>query len=78
VNTAPLETLVAYRDHGNPVPLLDLGVREALCVLDRLAELGIDLAAVTQQLEDEGVKKFIQPFDSLMLALEQKRLTALN
>jgi len=78
VNTAPQETLVAYRDHGNPAPLLDQGLRDALRVLDRLAELGIDLAAVTQQLEDEGVKKFIQPFDSLMLALEQKRQAALN
>ena len=78
VNTTPLETLVAYRDHGNPAPLLDQSVQEALRVLDLLADLDIDLSAVTQQLEDEGVGKFIQPFDSLMLALEQKRLAALN
>lgn len=78
VNTAPLGTLVAYRDHGNPATLLEQGVQEALRVLDRLGELGIDLAAMTQQLEDEGVVKFIQPFDSLMLELEQKRKAALS
>jgi transaldolase len=78
VNTAPLETIAAYRDHGNPEPRLDQGTQEALRLLDRLAELGIDLAAVTQQLEDEGVEKFVKPFDSLMQSLERKRVSALG
>jgi transaldolase len=78
VNTAPLETLAAYRDHGNPESRLEQGGQEALRVLDLLAELGIDLAAVTQQLEDEGVEKFVRPFDSLMQTLERKRKAALG
>lgn len=78
VNTAPLETLAAYRDHGNPESRLEQGGQEALRVPDRLAELGIDLAAVTQQLEDEGVEKFVRPFDSLMQTLERKRKAALG
>jgi len=78
VNTAPLETLVAYRDHGHPAPRLDQGLSEAQQVLERLAGLGIDLGAVTQQLEDEGVEKFAHPFDSLMQSLEQKRAAALG
>jgi len=76
VNTAPLETISAYRDHGHPALRLDGGGPEARHLLDRLAELGIDLAVVTQQLEDEGVEKFTRPFDSLMQALERKRLAA--
>ena len=78
VNTAPLETLSAYRDHGNPALRLEEGLPEAKGVLDRLAGLGISLDAVTQQLEDEGVDKFSRPYDSLMAALERKRLQALG
>lgn len=77
VNTAPLETLSAYRDHGRPSLTLDQGEQEARQVLQRLGELGIDLAVVSQQLEDEGVQKFIRPFDNLMQALERKRQAAL-
>jgi transaldolase len=77
VNTMPLETLAAYRDHGRPAPRLEQGEREAQLVLDKLHELGIDLNAVAQQLEDEGVEKFARPFDSLMRAIELKRVAAL-
>ena len=73
VNTLPPETLAAYRDHGDPAARLTEGVDRAAGNLARLAELGIDLDQATQQLEDEGVEKFNQPFDSLMATLEDKR-----
>jgi transaldolase len=76
VNTLPLETLAAYRDHGDPAPRLTEGVDHARHVLARLAAAGIDLDAVTQRLEDEGVAKFVAPFDSLMKTLEEKRAAA--
>jgi transaldolase len=72
VNTMPLETLNAYRNHGNPAPRLEEGVDEAHRVLEHLPEVGIDLAAVTQQLEDEGVDKFVKPFDMLLERLQEK------
>ena len=72
VDTAPLETLSAYRDHGEPEARLEQGVEEARRVLERLPELGIDIDKVTRQLEDEGVGKFNKPFDKLMEALTQK------
>lgn len=78
VNTAPLDTIAAYRDHGSPEPRLDEGIPEALQLLDRLSELGIDMNAVSQQLEDEGVEKFTRPFDSLMRSIELKRVAALR
>ena len=58
VNTVPLETLDAYRDHGEPKARLEQDVEEARRVLERLPELGIRIDKVTRQLEDEGVAKF--------------------
>lgn len=71
VNTAPLETLDAYRDHGEPKVRLEQDVTEAHWTLRRLPELGISIDKVTQQLEDEGVAKFKKPFDKLMETLAQ-------
>jgi transaldolase len=73
VNTVPPETLEAYQDHGNPAARLTEGVDRAASYLQRLPEVGLGLNHATQQLEDEGVEKFNQPFDSLMDTLESKR-----
>ena len=72
VNTAPMETLDAYRDHGEPKARLEQDVDEARWVLERLPELGIGIDNVTRQLEDEGVEKFNKPFDKLMETLAQR------
>ncbi len=77
VNTLPLETLHAYRDHGRPAFRLDADVDEATAVLDGLAELGINLDEITERLEAEGVQKFIKSFNRLMNTLEKKRQAAL-
>jgi transaldolase len=71
VNTAPLETLDAYRDHGEPKARLELYVKESRRMMERLPELGVGIDNVTQHLEDEGVEKFNQPFDKLMATLEK-------
>jgi transaldolase len=78
VNTLPLETLEAYRDHGNPASRLGQDVDRAASYLKGLPELGINLNQVTQQLEDEGVDKFNKPFDSLMSTLEGKSKAAVG
>ena len=72
VNTVPLETIDAYRDHGDPELRLEQDVGEARRELERLPELGIHIDAVTRQLEAEGVEKFIRPFDKLMETLAQR------
>lgn len=69
VNTAPLETLDAYRDHGDPNARLEQDVEPARLVLARLPKLGINLDQMTQQLEDEGVEKFNKPFDKILQTL---------
>jgi transaldolase len=72
INTVPIETLNAYRDHGHPEQTLDQEVREAYQLLDSLSSVGIDLDAVSQQLEDEAIEKFVSAFDRLMASLKEK------
>lgn len=72
INTVPVETLNAYRDHGRPEQSLDREVHRAYHLLGELSTLGIDLHAITQQLEDEGVKKFIAAYDQLMHSIKEE------
>jgi transaldolase len=72
INTVPAETLDAYRDHGQPESRLELNVPEANWILQKLPELGINIDQVTQQLEEEGVKKFNKAFDNLINAVKTK------
>ncbi|WP_020676195.1 transaldolase [Geopsychrobacter electrodiphilus] len=76
INTIPLETLNAYRDHGNPALRLEGDLEGTERILQHLPETGIDLDTVTSQLENEGIEKFVKPFDKLLQALEQKRSSA--
>jgi transaldolase len=72
VNTVPLKTIDAYRDHGNPGSRLESNVEEADWIMAHLPELKINIDIITQQLEDEGVRKFNEPFDKLMEAISKK------
>lgn len=66
VNTDPLGTFDAYRDHGEPQARLEQQAGEAARLMKQLPELGIDIDRVAQELEDESVAKFSHPFDKLM------------
>jgi transaldolase len=68
-------TLEAYRREGTPRRRLEQGLKRAGEVLDRLPALGIDPAEVVEQLEREGVQKFITPYDKLLATLERRRVT---
>jgi transaldolase len=70
VTTLPSDTLAAYRAEGKPALTLAEGVAECERDLATLARLGIDLDAVTAQLEREGLTKFVQPFDSLLATID--------
>jgi transaldolase len=73
VDTVPLETIDAFRDHGIAADTLEQGLEEATATLEKLKELGIDLDAITQQLEDEGIEKFNKPFEKLLKAIEEQK-----
>jgi transaldolase/transaldolase/glucose-6-phosphate isomerase len=74
VNTVPIQTLNAYRDHGNPAARLEENIEEARLVLQQLEEIYIDLKSVSEKLEDEGIQKFVQSFEHLLQLIDQKRL----
>ena len=69
VNTVTVETLDAYRDHGDPKARIEDDVEEARALLARLQQLGISIDDVAQHLETEGIEKFTTPFDNLLGAL---------
>ena len=73
VNTIPPSTLDAFRDHGVVAETLTTGVDGARHRLDELVSVGIDLGAVTSELESEGVRAFADSFDTLFAAVDRKR-----
>lgn len=73
VSTVPPETFEAYKRLGRPELRLEQGLAEASDVREALEHLGIDLEDVAAQLEKEGVRKFIEPFDGLQAWLEKRR-----
>jgi transaldolase len=73
VNTMPLATFEAFRDHGRVELTLQKDVDVARHVLDQLAKHGIDLAAITQELEDEGVAGFAKSFRESIERLRKVR-----
>jgi transaldolase/glucose-6-phosphate isomerase len=73
VNTLPLNTLEAFRDHGTASLTVEDGLDDASQTFQQLAEVGINIDDVMQQLLNEGVEKFVQPFDVLLESIAQKR-----
>ncbi|HEY5940032.1 MAG TPA: transaldolase [Gemmatimonadales bacterium] len=72
VNTLPPETFNAYRDHGDPRIRIQDHVAAAPAQLDALAEAGIDLKAVTRELETEGVAKFAASYAAVLAGIDAK------
>jgi transaldolase len=74
VNTLPLETISAFQAHGIVARSIDRAVDEARATLRALeVEADIDFAAVTQQLEHEGLALFVQSYDEIIAGVEKKR-----
>jgi transaldolase len=72
VNTLPPETLAAYRDHGQPAVRIDEAVAAAPDQLSSLRDAGIDLPAITSELEDDGVAKFAASYAAVLSGIEAK------
>ena len=73
IDTMPVATFDAFRDHGRVDLTLQRDVDGARRVLDQLAINGIDLAAITQELEDEGVAAFAKSFRESVESLSKVR-----
>lgn len=72
VNTLPEETITAFAEHGTAADAVEQGMDEAAATMAAISRLGIDFTKVTRQLEDEGIQKFIDPYDSLLEALARR------
>ncbi len=73
VNTMPLGTMDAFRDHGSVHPSLTEGEREARDVLTKAENTGLGIAAVAADLAEAGVTLFADAFDALLSAVANKR-----
>jgi len=76
VNTMPIATIEAFRDHGVARATLQEDVEAAESVMRELATAGIAFDRVTAELLGEGVRLFERAFDSLLAAVEQARSAA--
>jgi transaldolase len=74
VNTLPPNTIEACADHCDPASRIEANLDEAYRLVNLLEDpdVNIDLDAVMAELLDDGIDKFVQPFDSLMKSLDSK------
>jgi transaldolase len=72
VNTMPEKTLHAFADHGDVAHALEAEPAAAERVLAQAADAGIELAALTTELEREGVQSFCDSYHELLNCIESK------
>jgi len=72
VNTMPEQTLRAFADHGAVRRTLDADPDAAERAIAEARATGIDLAAVTAELEREGVRSFCDSYHQLLECIESK------
>jgi transaldolase len=73
INSMPLETLNAYRDHGRPRKSIELNFAQSRRVLEQLRAVGVDIDAATKRIEEEGVDKFNKSFDGLLSKIREMK-----
>ena len=77
VNTVPSNTLAAFTDHGKVRRSIEEDLPSARAMIRKLADLGIDLTQVTDELQKQGVKAFADSHHKLMDVIAAKRKTIL-
>lgn len=79
VNTMPEKTLEALLDHGRDLGDTVLeGVDEARAALDALREAGLDVEALGEKLQEDGVVLFAKSYDDLLATIEARRAEAVQ
>ncbi len=73
VNTAPLATIKAFLDHGTVKRTVDTDYAGAHKVMDQLAEVGVDIDAITTKLEEDGINSFMHSYDDLLETVDGKK-----
>lgn len=73
VDTMPLQTIDAFRDHGKVKETITQDPNESARTLERLEQAGIHMEDVSRQLEEEGVRLFSDSYNKLLESISQKR-----
>ena len=74
ITTVPPATLDAFRDHGVVPAASDFNADEDDATLAAVAALGLDLRALTERLQADGLAAFAESYGQLLDALAHKRL----
>ncbi len=72
VTTLPLETLIAYRHHGEPSLRFDESASETTEIARRLKRLDIDMKYVALELEDDAIRRFVESHRRLIASLRER------
>ncbi|QQL51221.1 transaldolase [Mucilaginibacter ginkgonis] len=72
VNTAPMSLIDAFRDHGIALPRLENNTEHSFNILSALELAGINMELIAADLEQEGIKKFEEPYKKLLAAITNK------
>ena len=72
VNTMPEATMTAFEDHGNPGSNLTIGHDKARSEMKALAEAGVSIDSITDELLIAGVKAFADSYESLLNRIDEK------
>jgi len=73
INTVPMETLDAFRDHGKANMGLKDDMEKAGQILQEVEKAGIQMSLVAQALVDEGIDKFNAPFEKLLKGIDEQK-----
>ncbi len=73
INTLPMETIDAFRDHGKVADTITEDIENANKALEELKNLDIDIDAITQKLENQGIEKFNQAYDKLLKSIADQK-----
>jgi transaldolase len=68
----PEDTIHAFAGHGRPALTLTRDVEAARSLMARLADAGLDVGALTRDLQAEGVDKFIQSYENALKAIKDR------
>ncbi len=72
IDTMPPETLEAYKRHGDPRIRIDQELPAARAAFRQLGELGLDAEGLFRDLEEEGIRKFIESHGAIERSIEEK------
>jgi len=78
VNTVPVATFEAFRDHGVVAATLESDLDYARRVMTAIGAAGISMNDITDRLQADAVRLFVEPFDTLLAAIEAQCTTALR